>query len=246
MTIEREEARRERVRFFWSHASLDRKDRSFRWWSYIRNRDFVQFSIYLLTGSFRARVAIEHGKWQYSLCIGLISLYLALPGKYRSYGEDREVEISFHNGALWWSFWTDPMSWSSKTPRWRHGNFDFADFFLGRSKCEHRTIEARDVLVPMPEKAYPAKAELQEWTWKRPRWFAKTIKRVQIDIPGGVPIPGKGENSWDCGDDAIFGTTTAARSIAEGVGQLVGSALRDRVRRGGWSDWTWSRQGEDA
>jgi len=238
------EAERERPKFFWSHQSVEPK--SFRWWSYIRGRDFLSIEVALLTGSFGIGVGIEHGKWTASVRVGLVSLYVSVPGKYRSYGEDREIEISFHHDALYWRFWTDPMSWSSSTPKWRHGSFNVPDFFLGRSKCTHETIEAQDIVVPMPEKAYPAKAELQRWTWKRPRWFAKTIMRAQIEIPGGIPLPGKGENSWDCGDDATFSITCQAKSIPEGVGVLVGSVLRDRVRYGGWGDWMWSRAAEPA
>lgn len=175
----------------------------------------------------------------------LLCLWLSTPGpKIR---KQHAISLTLHSGALWWKLWTPTMEWSSKTPRWRDGSFDFADFFLGRAKCSHQTIEEREILVPMPEKSYPATATLAEWVWKRPRWFAKRLKRVSIDIPGGIPFPGKGENSWDCGDDATFGITTGeCRSIAEGVGQLVGSVLRDRVRNGGWDDWTWKRQEEAA
>lgn len=231
----------ERPKLWWSHYSLER--RSFRWWTYIRGREFVSIETALFTGSVGVRLATEHGRWCASLRVGLASLYVSWPGKYRSYGDDREIEISFHNGAVWWRFWTDPMSWSSKTPKWRHGSLNFVDLLLGRTNCEHHPLEVRDVLIPMPEGSYPATAKLEEWTWRRPRWFAKTLKRVTIDVPKGVPVPGKGENSWDCDDDAIFGTTVQAASIAEGVGHLVGSALRSRVRHGGYSDWTWQRDG---
>lgn len=244
MASREEAALRERPKLFWSHQSIEK--RSFRWWSYIRGKDALSIELAWLTGSFRIGVSIIHGKWTTGLCVGLASLYVSVPGRYRNYGDDREIAISFHNGGMWWSFWTDPMSWSSKTPKWRHGNFNFIDFALGRDKCEHDTIEARDVLVPMPEKAYPAKAELQRWTWRRPRWFAKTIMRVSIEIDGGIPLPGKGENSWDCGDDATFSITCMAKSIPEGVGILVGSVLRDRVRYGGWSEWVWKREPEAA
>jgi hypothetical protein len=49
----------------------------------------------------------------------------------------------------------------------------------------------------------------EEWTF--PRWFvAKQSDSITISIEGkGIPIPGKGENSWDCGDDAIRGVTSS-------------------------------------
>lgn len=230
----------ERQRFWWTHHSIER--RSFRWWSYIRMRDFVSIEMSWLSGLVGIGLRTMHGKWTFDICLGLVALFVSWPARYRNYGDDREIKISFHDGAIWWAFWTDPMSWSSTTPKYRYGNFNFVDFALGRSKCDHRTLEERDVLVPMPEGAYPARAKLEEWTWRRPRWFAKTIKRCSIDIPNGIPFPGKGENSWDCGDDATYGITTGeCRTIAEGVGKLVGSVLNSRVRYGGWGSWSWHK-----
>ncbi len=234
-------ARSDRPKLWWSHHSLER--RSFRWWSYWRGRDFLSIETSWLSGGLSVGLQILHGQWTASLRLGVASLHVSLPGGYRNYGDDREIHISVHSGALWWAFWTDPLSWSSTTPKWRQGNFNPADFVLGRRSCTNSLIEARDVLVPMPERAYSAKAELREWVWRRPRWpFAMRVKRVSIELPEGIPFPGKGENSWDCGDDATFGITTGpCSSIAEGVGVLVGSVLKDRVRHGGWDSWTWKR-----
>jgi len=235
----------ERARLWWTHHCVERGN--FRWWSYIRGRDFLSIELSWRHGLIGVGTGICHGKWKTSLRLGLIGLWVSVPGRYRNYGEDREIDISFSDGTLRWRFWCDPMSWSSTTPKWRDGHINFVDLLLGRSKCDHRTLEARDVMIPMPEGAYPAKAELQEWTWRRPRWFRKTIKRVQINVEKGIPFPGKGENSWDCGDDATYGITTGpCRSIAEGVGVLVGSVLNSRVRYGGWGSWAWKREPESA
>lgn len=231
-------ARAERPRLFWSHSI--REPRGFRWFSYIRNRDFLSIELTFFTSLAGVGITTMHGKWTFKLCVGLFAFFLSWPARYRAYGEDREVSINFYHGSISWSFWTDPMSWSSLTPKWRQGSFNFVDFLLGRSKCEHHTIEERNVLIPMPERAYQATAKLEQWTWRRPRWFAKSFNRVTIDIPKGIPFPGKGENSWDCGDDATYGIATGpCNSIAEGVGVLVGSVLRSRVRHGGYSTWTW-------
>jgi hypothetical protein len=66
--------------------------------------------------------------------------------------------------------------------------------------------------------------------------------RVDLKIDKGIPHAGKGENSWDCGDDATYGMCCAVKNIAEGVGVLVGSVLHDRVKYGGYGDWLWCRQ----
>lgn len=199
-----------------------------------------------LTGSFRLGLDFDDEDTTLSICLGLFSLYLSAPWFRRFYPKERrEVAISFYESTLSWHFWTDPHSWSSTIPKWQYGHLDFKDLVLGRHVCSHSVVEERDVLVPMPEKAYPAKARLEDWVWRRPRWFPLKLKRVQIEIPGGIPFPGKGENSWDCGDDATHSICTNANTIADGVGKLVASVLKDRVRNGGWSDYNWKRGADD-
>jgi hypothetical protein len=51
-----------------------------------------------------------------------------------------------------------------------------------------------------------------------------------------VPFPGKGENSWDCGEDATHGYYGPAASIEDAVGNLVTSTLKRRRKYGG-RDW---------
>lgn len=88
----------------------------------------------------------------------------------------------------------------------------------------------------MPEHPYPATVRLFESTWKRPRWpFARRMVRAEIEVEGGIPHPGKGENSWDCDDDATYSLTCQARTAEDAVAKLVGSVLRDRRNYGGRS-----------
>lgn len=187
----------------------------------------------------------DEPEWHGSVAVMPLYASLAINApKWTRPKADREIKLSFHDRAAWWSLWCDPWSWSSKTPRWRHGSWHPIDTLLGRQNCQTRTIEERNVLVPMPEKAYEATAKLVEYTWKRPRSpFAKTMLRCEIEVPNGIPFEGKGENAWDCGQDATFGITTGeCKSIPEGVGILVGSVLRSRVKNGGWGDWSWHKE----
>lgn len=171
-------------------------------------------------------------------------LFNALPFKYRRteynyMGDHRSIGVRFFDGKLWWSLWEDRHEWRHSDPKWMSGSFDFVKALLGDTDYSRRVIEERDVMIPMPEKSYPAKAKLEVATWIRSRWpwgpFSKRGTYVQIDIPGGIGIPGKGENSWDCGDDALFGLSTKARTIEDGIGHVVASALSTR-RKYGWSD----------
>lgn len=184
----------------------------------------------------------EHG-WGFSLGIPPVAIWLRVGTPWPRLEHDRQFRLSVHDWALWWSIWRDPMGgWSREVPRWREGSFHPRDVFLGKSRCTTTVLEERNVDIPMPEGSYPARAQLVEYAWKRRRWFAHRIKRVQIEIEKGIPHAGKGENSWDCGDNATFGITTGAcNNIPEGVGILVGSVLRSRVRYGGWRDYKWQR-----
>ena len=84
----------------------------------------------------------------------------------------------------------------------------------------------------MPEGAYKATVEMFWGIWKRPRWVAKKILRANVEIPSGIPKNGKGENSWDCGEDATFGITMPAKNVENAIGKTVESCLRDRKKYG--------------
>lgn len=150
------------------------------------------------------------------------------------YTGHRALELRINDGALWWSCWAKCGHWSSTDPWWLSGSFSPADFFLGRHKYSETALDSRPVVVAMPEGIYNGTAELKRRTWKRPRWpFALQRLGVVLEVPEGIPIPGKGENSWDCGPDAIYSQSSSARSVEEAIGQLVESALKTRMQRCG-------------
>lgn len=151
-------------------------------------------------------------------------------------GGERTIGIRVHDGAIWLSLWEDSMCWSARDPWWMRATIRLDDLIFGKTKHERRTIETRAVRIPMPEGSYEATAELEVASWTRPRWpwrpFSKRDLYVDIKIPAGIGKPGKGENSWDLGPDACYGMSAKARTIEEGIGIVVASVLRDRVRRG--------------
>lgn len=151
---------------------------------------------------------------------------------------DRDFSLRIFDWAVWWNLGVSQMGWSSTRPKWRNGSWHF----FGSHKLQsEKLVYERDVLIPMPERSYRWHAKLYRTTWgfdKLPRLFDRELMRVQLDSRPGeqIPKPGKGENSWDCGEDALFGSTAPACSIEEAVGGVVGSVLRDRKRYGG-SEW---------
>ena len=170
---------------------------------------------------------------------------LLLRGTKRSW-EDRELSVRVFDWAVWWTVWRDPMGgWDSSVPKWRDGNFRPLDLLLGKHDYATREIESVETVIPMPERAYKAKVTLFESTWKRPRWFPKRVVRADIDCKDDpIPHPGKGENSYDCDDDATFSMTTGpVRSIEQGIAQMVEYVLVARRKYGGRN---WKPETEEA
>lgn len=175
----------------------------------------------------------------------LFSLYLSLekakwvkrlPGVRYVSGDynsgEREIRIAVHDNAIWWSLWLNDGGMRSRN--WRDGCFHVDNFFLGRSVHTKSEPTAYDVLIEMPEGYYPAKVELFTSTWKRTRWpWSKSVDRAKVEVDGGIPVPGKGENSWDCDDDAIHAGTYPAIAVWEATAAIRESALRTRQRHGG-------------
>lgn len=151
---------------------------------------------------------------------------------------DREVNVYVHDWSLWWSFWNNSMEWSRKTPRWRHGCFHALDLLLGKWKYAERDLAVAQAVVPMPEGAYPATVTLKEATWKRPRWFTRRLLRAEVDVNANpIPCPGKGENSWDCGEDATYSLSCVANTVEAAIAAMVETSLRKRRRHGGSVMW---------
>lgn len=157
---------------------------------------------------------------------------------------DHQREISvclslggYPAGWLRWNVWTDPDSWHSTTPKWRDGSFNFVDFLLGDYSYNREIIKVYDdVIIPLPEKNYHAQiSELIE-TWSRPRWPFKHSRRCySLDMPEGtcIPFPGKGENSWDCGDDGICSCGCEGKSLADIIAHTVKTVIENRIKYGG-------------
>lgn len=148
---------------------------------------------------------------------------------------DYELGIKIHNGCIWFAIFSNPIESNSTDPWYRKQHcFNPVDFLLGRQRCSEEIIGTEEVEIPMPERTYNGVAKLEVRTWKRPRWPWPIVRRsVWIDVEGGIPFPGKGENSWDCGMDGIFGTGHEGHNVEEAIGHYVGAVLKNRRRYGG-------------
>jgi hypothetical protein len=148
--------------------------------------------------------------------------------------ENREISLSLYEDTVRWTIWQDGHSWSSRTPWYRQGHINLPDFLFGSAKFERRILQREEVVVPLPEANYEAIVELNEATWKRPRWpFAKRRRGANVEIVKPLPTPGRGESDYDIGEDAIFSLSCRADTVAEAIGKAVTSALESRHRYGG-------------
>lgn len=161
-------------------------------------------------------------------------------------GDDRWYEAR-HTGFRFFPFGGCFVSWevdhgegsSTRDPWWRHGTITKTTI-LGRQ--HHDTVEgdSGDTVVPMPEGPYPASWVEKISTISYVRFPGTLIDKVRgrrtrryvdLRIEHGIPVEGKGENSWDCGMDGVFGT--GGDTVKEAVGSCVRAVLRDRQRYGG-------------
>ena len=149
------------------------------------------------------------------------------------YGE-RETGFRLYGDVLTWHVWHDPMGeWGRNTPWWRYKYLHLTDLICGRSKYSDETLDTGDCTIAKPEGKYAATYKVFRSTWKRPRGFTKTLDRIDIEISKGIPIPGKGENSYDIDDDKTFGVTMPlnGRSIRECCDDVARNALKTRQER---------------
>ena len=174
---------------------------------------------------FALYLSLERAKW-----VKQLPGVRWVSGDYNS-GE-RELRIAVHNNAVWWNIWINGMGMRKSS--WRDGCFHIDDFFLGRSKHSATPRQYRVAALEMPEGFYTAKITLLTSTWKRPRWpFATSVDCADVEIEGGVPVPGDGENDWDMDDDCILSGMYPASTVEEALAAVRESAMRTRRRNSG-------------
>lgn len=152
---------------------------------------------------------------------------------------DRESGIRIFDNAIWIDFWSRRNEWRSKDPFWLKGiTIHPIDLLLGKGKYGERYLAGEHYAeVEMPEGNYPAKIAFFENEYKRPRWpIIRRTRGAKIKMFKPVPIPGKGENSWDCEDDAIYSMYCPAETVEDAIAAVSASVMRKRERYGG-KEW---------
>lgn len=179
------------------------------------------------------------------LGLGLVTLYLKVEQRrvdgreVRLPGVRVDVDLYWLGSDLWLRFdlgEDDPMRSRGSVFHWVGHTGRLKDRLLGKRQHVAREVKRARSVVPLPEGGMPCEIVWEEATWKRPRW-PKTLRVLRADVTPDHPIgvPGKGENSWDCGDDATHSITGPVKNTSEreAVLMLASSVLRDRERYGG-------------
>lgn len=179
----------------------------------------------------RPRFSLSIGRRHLTLCLLVCSLYVVWKddGEF----ERRGFELAIHDGKIWIEHpWIRQGEWRRNDPWWKKQIvISVVDLLLGKHRFSSTETELPDVFVPMPEGSYRAKAKLVQRRWmRRFGWFRKMRDDYELSVDGGIPFAGKGENSWDCGDDGLWGC--GGTSVENAIAQGVESVLTDRRKRG--------------
>jgi hypothetical protein len=125
-------------------------------------------------------------------------------------------------------------------------HLDFRDLLLGKSSYSNEVVETiENVVIPMPEGKYIATMQFEISTWKRPRWKAEQRKYTCVKLDNPPRFPGKGENSWDCGDDGIYGCSVAGHDLSKAIGDYVYRVTKYREERAGRRAILQAERGEE-
>ena len=235
-------------RGWFTHSSRERH--GIRWWLHVSRR-VVGVEFYWWGARCHASVSTDDEGWNLAVAFPPVARYLSLEGfplwqptrtcvatweqppRPFVIPESRESRIAFHDWTLWVTPWGRSMEWRKADPWWVRGwSLNVRDLVLGRTRYTCQPLgPAVSALVPMPEGAYPATFSPQRQTWARPRWFSQVRESFNIDIPKGIPFAGKGENSYDCGDDWLFGMS-AEGSLEQAIEAVRATVLKRRARYG--------------
>lgn len=152
----------------------------------------------------------------------------------------REFGVRLSAERAEWQWWAPANEWSSTAPWWQHPSVAWRTLLLGMNTTTNQVVDGGTCVVPMPERSYPATYEVvrHEHRYLRPLGrlrdavLGPRVHRTWTVTPGaGIPVPGKGENSWDCGDDQLL--SASGGSLDDAIANLVRSALRYRRTYGG-------------
>lgn len=179
--------------------------------------------------------------------IGPLSVYLSYNGprerldrNYKAGVKSVKYGLEISSRGIYLYLGKNPWEWSRSDPWWWEIAIHPRDLLLGRLKYSSRVIGFGSYAMDMPEGYYRANVTMERATWRRPRWpwwpFTKAVTRADINLDPPIPVPGKGENSWDIDDDAVFDSMAPAESPEQAIRELREHVMETR-RKYASEDW---------
>lgn len=158
-----------------------------------------------------------------------------IPNRFKPKGyDDRVTAVGVSAECVRFEVWNREHHHSRNDPWWMYGYWSWERLLFGRSTVTTEVLREDVCAIPLPEGTYPATYKVtryvHSWQRFRPKKGRLSIE-VTPEIP--VPVPGKGENSWDCDDDGIWSQSSPGDSVTNAVAGFVESVTRTRLRHGG-------------
>lgn len=160
-----------------------------------------------------------------------VSFRVPFSSNYISLTSLMQTSVSVMEGSIHFRWWDNPNQPDRRREKWIH----VYDILFGRYNVETKPLYDQRVLIYLPEGYTAATLSWETFLGGRPRLpfkdkgFGYTLKP---DTP--IVIPGKGENDWDMGDDAIIETSGRIDKLDAdlAVKRLVDRVLQLRERYG--------------
>lgn len=152
-------------------------------------------------------------------------------------GLHREIGVRVFDGGIWFDFWGDPSGWGPRRAWSIHPLQGFLNSVFGRTNYSQVDVTEKREYVNLPEGYIPATVKRYRSIWKRPRlpFNHRSIWYVEIEPIVPVPIPGKGENSWDIEDDGIHSSSKRGYDIHQALSEFADDIIKRRLKHGGYS-----------
>lgn len=154
--------------------------------------------------------------------------------RYSGYNERVLSMRTVDDYGVQWSLWMPDSIWRSTDPKWRRGSFYLLDWLFGDYRFEETVLHTQQVDIPMPERTYTGTVKLyiDKRYRKRLARFAKYRRGATIKVARPPQFAGKGENSYDLDDDAIYQMSCDATSV-EGAIEAYRQAVFENRRKYG-------------
>lgn len=146
--------------------------------------------------------------------------------------QPREYGIRIHDWLFTIHYGDNPDEWSKDSKR---KSFFIDDLLFGHANVEIIADELNRMEITLPEGVYPLMVTrtVNRRTRRRVPLYREIFVIYDIESETGVPIPGKGESSWDLDDDAIFSAGYWADSYDEALDRFKQYVLDRRLKYGG-------------